>query len=106
MKPEKEIKKYVDTLIYEPGKSEYVGNIGDRLDLVLTCVKTIPVEGYYGINTIHTFQDEDENVFVWSTSAKVLSEGTTYAVRGTVKGHDLFRNTRQTILTRCKVEEI
>lgn len=106
LKPEKEIKKYVDTLIYEPGKSEYVGNIGDRLDLVLTCVKTVPVEGYYGINTIHTFQDEDENVFVWSTSAKVLSEGTTYAVRGTVKGHDLFRNTRQTILTRCKVEEI
>ena len=106
LKPEKEIKQYVDTLIYEPGKSKYVGNIGERLDIVATCIKAVPVEGYYGVNTIHTFKDEDENVFVWSTTAKVLQEGVEYAIRGTVKDHKLYRNVEETVLTRCKVEEI
>ena len=32
--------------------------------------------------------------------------GITYKVRGTVKEHSVYKNVKQTILTRCKCEEV
>ncbi len=106
LRPENEVKAIVDSLIYDPGTSEYVGNIGDRLDLVLTCTKAITLDSAYGISYMNIFNDDDGNIFVWTTATKQLNENTEYAVRGTVKDHRTYRNQAQTILTRCKVEEI
>ena len=99
--PEERIRLAVDALIYEPDPSQYVGNIGDRLELMLTVQRVIDLDGYYGISHMHVMTDPDENVFVWTTASKKWEAGKTYHIRGTVKEHRTYRNIQQTCLTRC-----
>ena len=101
VKDEDKVKAFVETLIFEPGTSEYVGAIGQRLELNLTVTNAIELDGSYGRSMMHIMEDEDGNVFVWSTSAKTLEEGSTFHCKGTVKDHRVYRNTKQTVLTRC-----
>ena len=103
LKSEDLIKQHIDSLIYEPSKSTYQGDIGDRLEKTLTVIKAIPIEGYYGNSTMHIFSDPEENVYVWTTAAKTLEVGKTYVIRGTVREHKSFKNIPQTILTRCAI---
>ena len=103
LKSEDLIKQHIDSLIYEPSKSTYQGDIGDRLEKTLTVIKAIPIEGYYGNSTMHIFSDPEENVYVWTTAAKTLEVGKTYVIRGTVREHKSFKNIPQTILTRCVI---
>ena len=103
---EDEIVKVVDGMLYDAGESRHIGNVGDRLDFVATCVRaTSNPNSFGGISYFYVFEDEDKNVYTWGTSARVLEEGITYHIRGTVKDHGVFRNVKQNALTRCKVEE-
>lgn len=103
LRPESQIKEHIDSLMYDPSPSRWQGEIGDRLEKVLTVTKVIPIEGYYGNSTMHIFSDSEENVYVWTTAAKTLEVGKTYVIRGTVKEHKSFKNIPQTILTRCAI---
>lgn len=100
LKIESEVKKAVEALMFDPGTSEFVGGIGERLDLALTVKKVVQLEGAYPSN-MHIMEDDDGNVFVWTTSSKRLTEELVYTMRGTVKDHRVYRNVNQTILTRC-----
>lgn len=93
--------KAVEPYLYEATTSEFVGEIGERLDLMLTIKKAIEVNGAFGSSTIHIMTDECGNEFMWSTAAKSWTEGTVKHVRGTVKDHRIYRNSKQTVLTRC-----
>lgn len=104
--PEEQVKAVADSKLYDAGVSKHIGKIGERLDLVLTCTKAIQSESAYGINYFYVFNSDDGNIFTWSTTAKVLEEGQKYHIHGTVKDHTSFRNNKQTVLTRCKVEDI
>jgi hypothetical protein len=95
------IAKAIESYLYDETTSKHVGNIGDRLDLMLTIKKAIEVVGAFGSSTLHVMEDECGNEFVWSTSAKTWAEGSTKHVRGTVKDHRIYRNSKQTVLTRC-----
>lgn len=101
LRPDSEIENIVQSMVNDPSPSEFQGSIGARLELTLKVVKAVPVETNYGLSTIHTMEDKDGNVYVWSTAAKKLSVDTEYKMRGTVKDHLVYRNTKQTILTRC-----
>lgn len=103
LRPESQIKEHIDSLMYDPSPSKWQGEVGDRLEKVLTVTKAIPIEGYYGNSTMHVFSDPEENVYVWTTAAKTLEVGKTYIVRGSVKEHKMFKNIPQTILTRCAI---
>lgn len=103
LKDEDTIKAYIETLIYEPSESEFVGEVGERLDIYLTVDRAIPLENQYGSSTMHIMHDDCGNEFVWTTAAKTLTEGTEYHVKGTVKDHRTYKNTNQTILTRCRI---
>lgn len=103
LRPESQIKEHIDSLMYDPSPSKWQGEVGDRLEKVLTVTKVIPIEGYYGNSTMHIFSDPEENVYVWTTAAKTLEVGKTYVIRGTVKEHKTFKNIPQTILTRCMI---
>ena len=100
--PEAEIKEYIDSLMYEPSNSLFVGEIGDRIEETLTVTKAITLNGYYGTSTMHIMEDAEGNVFVWTTAAKFIPEGKTVVLRGTIKDHKTYKGTNQTILTRCK----
>ena len=103
LRPESQIKEYIDSLMYDPSPSKWQGEVGDRLEKVLTVTKVIPIEGYYGNSTMHIFSDPEENVYVWTTAAKTLEVGKTYVIRGTIKQLSVYKNQKQTILTRCKI---
>lgn len=95
------VKAAVEALIYEEGTSEWVGEIGERLDLTLTVVYNRSIDNGYSTAVAHTMQDNAGNVYVWFTSAKNWPEGSVKRIRGTVKDHTVFRNIKQTVLTRC-----
>ena len=101
LKNEDSVTAAVESLIYEPDISEYQGNVGDRLDLVLTVESTVSLEGYYGPSTLYTMRDYDGNCYVWITAAKSWEEGTEHHISGTVKDHKTYKGIKQTILTRC-----
>ena len=88
--------------MYESSNSKWQGEIGDRLELELLCVKVIELEGgYYGPSNFHLFSDLEGNEYCWTTASKKLEEGENYKLRGTVKAHQVYRNSNQTVLTRC-----
>lgn len=104
---EDKIKKIVESLVYEPSPSEYVGSIGERLKLKLFVDRVVPVDGAYGQSNIHTMHDEDGNIFVWATTAKNLTCGKWYTMTGGIKAHKVYQNSKQTWLTRClSVKEV
>lgn len=101
LKPEEQVKIAVESLIYEESPSQFVGSIGERLEIKVKVVKVIPIENNYGHSTMHHMEDEDGNIFVWTTASKTWAVGDQKLIRGTVKDHKIFRNTKETILTRC-----
>ena len=101
--PENEIINYINSLRYEPSKSEYVGEVGDRITMPFTVKKTMTFDSYFGgISTMHIMEDESGNVFVWTTTSKAFPEGKEILLCGTIKEHKEYRGTKQTVLTRCK----
>lgn len=102
LKNDDAIKVAVENLIYDPSDSEYVGEIGERLDLYITVEKAIQVDGFYGTSTLHIMYDDCGNTYVWSTASKSWAEGSEHHIRGTVKAHKMYRNSAQTVLTRCQ----
>lgn len=100
--PETEVRSYIESLMYEPSNSEYVGEIGDRIEETLTVTKAVTLESYYGTSIMHIMEDAVGNVFVWITKAKSYPEGKVVILRGTIKDHKEYKGTKQTILTRCK----
>lgn len=98
----------------EEDPSQYVGQVGERLDLVVTFKKRstyeIPIYAGWGTDTvgINVFRDDAGNCFIWkSTSAFFnIAEGSQVRLRGTVKEHSDYKGTKQTILQRCKVDAV
>ena len=103
LKNESEVIAAVESLIYDPGTSEFQGEVGERLELILTVEKAIELEGYYGVSTCYTMRDYDGNCFVWITSSTKarLEIEKEYHIRGTVKEHKTYKRQKQTILSRC-----
>ena len=102
LKNESEVIEAVESLIYDPGTSEFQGEIGERLELILTVEKAIELEGYYGRSTMHIMNDYDGNCYVWTTSAKHWEPETEHHIKGTVKEHKIYKGTKQTVLIRCR----
>ena len=103
---EDEMTKVVDKLLYDESTSQFVGNVGDRVDLEVVCTRVSETQSMYGISYFHVFKAIDGNIFTWGTTSKCLEEDKIYHLRGTVKGHQTYKGQNQTTLTRCKVEEV
>ena len=104
LKSETAIKEHINSLIYESTGSEWQGAVGDRIKKQLTVTKVISLDtGFYGPSTFHLFVDADGNEYSWTTSSKTLEVGSSYLVRGTVKELKTYHNSKQTVLTRCRL---
>lgn len=104
---EDELKKVVEPMLYDGGTSTHIGKIGDKVEFNGTLTKAVISQGYFGISYFYIFEeDETGNIFTWNTTSKSLDEGIRYHVKGTVKEHSTYKATKQTVLTRCRVEEI
>ena len=96
--------------------SQYVGEIGQRMTITGTFVKTawFKVQSFSGFGEdtmyIHTFKDADGNVLVWKTGRGLgdinVAEGDQVQIKGTVKQHSEYKDEKQTVLTRCKITKM
>lgn len=110
-------------------ESNYVGQVGDKVEMELTYDGSAHFDTAYGMTYIHRFLDNEGNVLVWRTGNDLCweEEGTrdnfTYVdadrrkyilcrnyekgdkitIKGTIKDHSEYRGEKQTSLTRCKV---
>lgn len=91
--------------------SEYVGNIGDKVEMCLTFKDEFSFETHFTysgeLNFIYKFADENGNTFTWKTSKWLeLDKDAEYTVKGTIKDHKEYKGDKQTVLTRCKVKGV
>lgn len=85
--------------------SKHVGQIKERTVFTLTVDSVRTFSTGFGVQSLFKMLDKQGNVFVWFTSAEDLEQGKTYEIKGTIKAHDSYNNVKQTVLTRCKVQQ-
>jgi hypothetical protein len=84
-------------------QSDFVGEVKERLTLVLTVDIKRAIESDYGVSMFYVMHDADGNKFICFYSGYTFEadEEDTIKVKGTVKKHELDRNgVKQTVLTR------
>ena len=93
--------------------SEYIGSIGDRLNVEATLrgIFTFEKPAYrgYGTDTIHIykFTDDAGNILIWNTTAFAeVHEGDRVNLVGTISEHKEYAGDKQTVLKRCKVQRV
>ena len=110
----------------ENAKSNFVGSVGDKVDLVVTLAfeTSFEVPSFRGYGTaemtVYGFKDEAGNIFVWKTGSVLSVEkqvkghiefdyahkGDKIHIKGSIKDHSDYKGTKQTVLTRTKLIEI
>lgn len=84
--------------------SEHIGTIGQRIQINITSYKCITSWNTdFGETYVWKLMDDNGNVFTWKTSTYLDDECVGKSLKGTVKEHKVFRDVKQTELTRCKV---
>ena len=88
----------------EQQTSEYQGNAGDKLSFEVQVMHKRVTFGAYNMQTWLLMKDTNGNVITWSASKELedIFEGDTIEIKGTVKTHKEYNDTKQTVLTRCK----
>ena len=82
--------------------SQHVGQVKDKLTVTVTIKGDTPIDGDYGVSHLYTMTDEAGNVFKWFSSRNQNWEvGQQVTIKGTVKGHEVYREVAATLLTRC-----
>lgn len=99
--------KYVDTIrqrklkyAAEAAKSEWVGNVGDRVMFTTTLQKVLAFEGHYGWSYINIMRDADGNIIIGKGSKRYGVEGTTIVFKATIKDHAIRNSAKQTVVNR------
>lgn len=83
--------------------SEYIGEIGKRIDVEVKDATLVSSwETDWGMTHLYKFIDTDGNVLVWFASS-MIDDNDVHKVRGTVKAHNERDGIKQTVITRCKV---
>lgn len=106
VKSEAEIKSMIADMVRKPSLSNFQGEIGKKLTFVAKVTRAFELDGRYGVSYMHTFEDNDGNVYVWTTTTQCLEVGKNFEITGTVKDHSVYNDVNQTVMTRCKVKEI
>ena len=97
-----DIDTYINELLYGVSNSDFIGEIGQRLDIEATLIKAKEVESNYGNGHFYVFEDFSGNQMIWTTTARVLEVGVVYKFRGTIKALNEYRGVKQTVLTNCR----
>jgi hypothetical protein len=84
-------------------QSDYVGNVGDRIEFTATPECVYSIDGEYGYIYIYKFVVGND-ILVWKTSKCLDSVAMT--LKGTVKAHNEYRGTKQTEITRARVVSV
>jgi len=95
----------------------YIGEIGKRIAVKVTYKKSFEYKdykfSYYGTtHYIHNFVDAEGNTIVWKSTKLVeyvegdkcefVTEGSVVELTATIKDHSVYKETEQTVVSRCK----
>lgn len=95
--------------IKEVKVSEWVGEVGQKLDLDLILKHAQQIESNFGYSMLYILEDADGNVFktFYSGMNRIdAAIGDSVKVKGTVKSHSDYNGKKDTMLTRCKFETV
>lgn len=93
----------------ENALNEWYGEVGERIgNFPVTVTGVRYLNGNYGTTTLLSMKDSEGRTFNWFASGyKEYQEGSHLLInRATVKKHDEYRGTKQTVLTRCQLDDI
>ena len=86
--------------------NEYVGEIGERLEIQVECTGVQSITSDWGVVNIHRMLDESGRTLVWFANAgRKMDKGETYHIRTRVKKQDEYKEWKQTIVSRLNVVE-
>lgn len=84
--------------------SNWFGNVGDKkVRVTAKCVALFSFSGNYGYQYMHLFVTEEGNVVKYVTSKVIAEQDSEITFEGTIKAHEEYNGTKQTVFTRCKV---
>lgn len=113
-----------------PELNEFLGTVGKRETWNVTLDFVTGFETAYGYTTLLKFRTNEGATLVWKATGDpkagirvdgvwqkkdgvaIINEitradvGKRYAVKGTVKKHDIYQGKKQTLLSRCDVDEV
>lgn len=86
--------------------SNYVGAVGERTKLTFNTHGEIVTsfDTAYGTTFVNKITDQNGNIFIWMSSTAFDTDRIITSITATIKEHSEYRGTKQTQLTRCKVE--
>lgn len=100
--------------------SEYVSEVGQRIEVIAKIIKVLPIESDFGGCDLYLMEDLEGNSLNWYSSGSgfVLKKGKNYQdwvyadtgdivkFVGTVKAHKDYKGIKQTQFTRCTTKDI
>ena len=82
---------------------DYVGEIGEKIELELTMYSVFPFSSMYGDGTCYLFNDSDGNILCWyTTSKKEVPKNVYINSFFKVKDHRVYNNIKQTVIKNLK----
>ena len=104
LRPDQEIDEIVSSMKFGTSPSQFVGEIGEKISKIVYIKKVIKLNTRYGETNMHIMEDFDQNIYIWMTGSRMLVEGQTYSIFGTVKSHDVYKGEKRTVLVRCQIQ--
>jgi len=83
--------------------SKHIGEIGKRTIFTVTVLGISHVDSQFGTMNIHRMITGEGNVLVAFSMPEDLTVGQEYAIKATVKRHDVFKEISQTVVNRPKI---
>ena len=105
LKSDLELEEIINELFYGVSSSHFVGEIGERITLLLTVKKVVEFESKYGKTRFHIMEDTAGNRFTWTTNTRSLVENQQYKITATIKTHETYHGEKRNVITRCVVQE-
>lgn len=86
-------------------RSQWIGEEKERIiDIPVTLVSIHGYTNQFGYSQAVKFETEDKSEIMWFTTANIkIKVGEKGILTGTVKKHDIYKNNKITIVTRCKI---
>ena len=82
----------------------YVGEVGAKITLNLTCVHVVSFESSFGTVWINICEDDNKNVVIYKGNAQGFPQkGETATIIASVKEHGVRNGVKQTVIQRPKV---
>lgn len=83
--------------------SEFIGNVGDKkVSMKVVCKRILALVGAYGVSNMFIFKSGD-NVISYSSASFKCEVGDVLNIQATIKDHKIYRDTKQTVITRAKI---